>query len=173
MKFLKTIIRRVIISAIREGKIKRFDADGLNPDEFLDREFFQQYGLTSWPKANAEGLVIGSGNVFYLIASDDRAIRLQLTAEGDVALYTDTNNYVLLKANGNMLLKSAAKVTVDSPAVELANGALKKLIDERFKTLYDAHTHLYSPGPGAAAPTAAPAVPLDLASNATTKTTAS
>ena len=33
------------------------------------------------------------------------------------------------------------KVVVSADVVELSNGALKKLIDERFATLYDAHTH--------------------------------
>ena len=47
--FIKTIIRRVIISAIREGEIKRFDADGIVPGEFVDREQFQHDGFFSSP----------------------------------------------------------------------------------------------------------------------------
>jgi phage gp45-like len=139
MSFIKTIIRRVIISAVREGKIKRFDADGLQKGEFTDREFFQQYGLTSFPKAGAEGIVIGIGNVFYMIASDDRSCRVPLSDEGDVAMYSDINNYILQKASGNTLIKSAAKVTIDSPAIALADGTYK-LADERIVTAINALT---------------------------------
>ena len=169
MKFFKTIIRRVIISAIREGQIKRFDADGLVQDEFLDREFFQQYGFTSRPKQGAEGIVIGIGNVFYMIASDDRTCRLTLQNDGEVALNTGSDNYVLIKASGDIEIKSAGKVTVIAPSVELADGALRKLIDERLVDAFNQHTH---PTAGTGAPST-PTTPLVLANVATAKTKAS
>ena len=160
----------MIISAIREGEIKRFDAAGIAGEQFLDREFLQQYGLTSRPLAGAEGIVLGMGNVFYLIGTDDRRYRLAI-ADGEVALYTDEGDKVHLK-RGEINIVSGTKVTVTAPAVELGGGALYKLIDERAKIQIDAHIHPYL---NVAAPsfTGAPTVPLDLASCSTSKTTGS
>jgi phage gp45-like len=168
LKFLKTIIRRVIISAVREGAIKRFDAAGVAGEQFLDREFLQQYGLTSRPLADSEGLILGVGNVFYLIATDDRRYRVSLQ-DGEVALYTDEGDKIHLKRGKVIEITSGAKVTINAPAVELAGGTLKKLIDERLVDAFNSHTHptaaLGSPSP--------PTTPLVLANVATEKTKAS
>jgi phage gp45-like len=163
---IKTIIRRVVLSAIRDGQIRRFDASGVAGEQFLDREFFQQYGLTSRPKPNAEGIVIGQGNVFYLIASDDRTCRLTLQNDGDVALNTGPDSYVLIKASGDIEIKSASKVTVTAPVVELADGAQRKLMDERLVDAFNNHVHATA----ATGPPSMPTTPLVLADVATTKT---
>ncbi len=176
----RIVIRRVRISAVREGEIKRFDAEGVAGEQFLDREFFQQFGITSRPKAGAEGILIGAGNVFYLIASDDRTARPKLANDGDMAIYTDANNYVLIKASGDIEVKSATKVTVNAPAVELGDGTVRKLIDERvvekinnfITNDYGVHMH---PTAGLGPPSApsAPASTITLADVATEKTKAS
>ena len=163
------VIRRVIISEVREGEIKRFDADGLPGEQFLDYEFFQQSGFTSKPRANSEGILFKSGGIVYLLASDDRDNRLALTDDGDVAIHTDKNNYVLIKAAGDIEVTSTTKVTVNAPAVELGNGTLKKLINEELVPKFNQHTH---PTAAVGAPST-PTVPLVLADVATAKTTAS
>jgi len=168
--FIKTIIRRVIISAIREGAIQRFDADGLVPNEFKDRELFQQYGFSSG-KAGMEGVVLGMGNVFYLIASDDRRYRVA-REDGETVIYTDEGDKIHLKRGREIDIISGGKVVVTAPVVELGGGALQALIDARIKAIYDIHIHPYL---NVAAPsqTGVPTVPLDLASCSTIKTTAS
>ena len=168
MKLLKTIIRRVIISAVREGQIKRFDATGLANEQYLDREFLQQYGLTSRPLADSEGLVLGIGNVFYLIASDDRRYRVSLQ-DGEVAIYTDEGDKIHLKRGRVIEITSGTKVTITAPAVELAGGTLRKLIDERVVEAFNAHTH---PTAALGSPST-PTTPLVLANVATEKTKAS
>ena len=163
------IIRRVIISEVREGQIKRMDADGLSGEQFLDREFFQQFGITSKPRAGAEGILIGSGNVFYLIASDDRINRPALTSDGDMAIYTDADNYVMIKASGNIEVKATTKVIVNAPLVELGDGTQKKLITEELVAKFNNHTH---PTAALGAPSM-PTTPIVLADVATEKTKAS
>lgn len=175
MSIIKTIIRRVIISAIREGQIKRFDAAGVAGEQFLDREFIQQYGLTSRPLADSEGIVIGAGNVFYLIGTDDRRYRLAIE-NGEVALYTDEGDKIHLKRGNIIEISGQSKVIVTSPAVELGDGTLRKLIDERFQAKFEAHKHPLV-GVQAGAATLLTGVPdnapLTLADIATTNTTAS
>lgn len=168
MKFIKTIIRRVIISAIREGQIKRFDSTGVAGEQLNDREMFQHYGFTSSPQNGAEGVLLGAGNVLYLVAEDDRRYRVTLQ-QGEVAIYTDEGDKIHFKRGKSIEIISGAKVLVTAPAVELAGGTLRKLIDERLVDAFNSHTH---PTAGTGAPSA-PTTPLVLANVATAKTKAS
>ncbi len=173
-KWLRTIIRRVIISAVREGQIKRFDASGLAGETFTDREMFQHYGFTSQPQDGAEAILIGIGNVLYLIAEDDRRYRIAL-AQGEVALYTDEGDVIHFKRGKEIDITSGGKVVVTAPDVEMGGGSLEALIDARIKTIYDAHTHNVvgvQAGSGTIV-SATPTIPLDLSSCSTTKTKAS
>lgn len=186
MGVIKTIIRRVIISAIRDtaNNIKRMDAAGLPGEQFLDREGFQHYGFSSNPiDAQAEGIMIGIGNVFYLIAEDDRRYRIVME-KGEVALYTDEGDKIHLKRNKIIEITGQEKVIVNtkvaeinattsakivSPVVELADGTQRKLTDERIVDAINQHTH---PTAGTGPPST-PTTPLVLANVATAKTKAS
>ncbi len=167
-KFLKTIIRRVVITALTEGNIRTVSATGLAGEEFNEREFQQQYGFASSPKANAEGVMAGVGNVFYLLASDDRRYRITLV-NGEVALYTDEDDKIHLKRGNIIEITAATKVIVNAPAVELGDGTLKKLINEELVTKFNQHTH---PTAALGAPST-PTTPIVLADVTTVKTKAS
>jgi hypothetical protein len=69
-------------------------------------------------------------------------------------------NYVQFVGN-DINVKAAGNVNITAPAISLKNAGtlLKKLVNETFLTLFDAHTHLYSPGGGTPAQTGAPASP--------------
>jgi phage gp45-like len=170
MKYIKTIIRRVIISAIREGRIKRVDLTGIKTDngneEFLDRESFQHYGFTSTPVDDqAEGVMIGIGNVFYLIGEDDRRYRIVI-AKGEVALYTDEGDKIHLKRGNIIEIVGQSKVIINSPDVELGNGTLLRLIDERIVAKHNSHVHATA----ATGPPSTPTVQMVLNDVSTVKT---
>jgi hypothetical protein len=64
-------------------------------------------------------------------------------------------------------------VTIESDLIKLGGASgLQKLIDERILALFNAHTHLYNPGPGSPTATAVPTVPILAASCATVNTEA-
>jgi len=159
---------RSIISSVTEGVIKRFSGSGRSDETFTNREYFQHYGFTSRPLKDAEGIVIKDGNNIILIASDDRRYRIQVE-DGEVALYSDEGDKIHFMRGKVIEITSGAKVTIKAPAVELAGGSLRKLIDERLVDAFNSHTH----------PTAAlgspsmPTTPLVLANVATEKTKAS
>jgi hypothetical protein len=69
-------------------------------------------------------------------------------------------NYVQFSGN-DINITATGVVNVVSPEINLKNAgaALKKLVNETFLTLFDAHTHLYTPGAGTPAQTAAPTSP--------------
>jgi phage gp45-like len=150
----------VIVSAIREGEIQRFDADGISKGEFLDREMFQQYGFSSG-KSGMEGIVLGIGNVFYLIGSDDRRYRIA-REDGETVIYTDEGDKIHLKRNRTIEIVGGTKVIVTSPELEVS-GDLKvsgniigsgQVSDSagtmaEMRSAYNSHTH---PGGGAPNP---------------------
>jgi hypothetical protein len=65
--------------------------------------------------------------------------------------------YVQFSGN-DINITATGVVNVKAPAINLKNAgaALKKLVNETFLTLFDTHTHLYTPGAGTPAQTAVP-----------------
>ena len=148
---------RGIIDNIVEGAIKRVSMRGLAGETILSREVFQHYGFTSRGLAGAEGIMIREGNHLVLIAEDDRRYRIALQ-DGEVALYTDEGDKIHLKRNRIIEIVGGEKVlvatksleatattsaTVICPVINLGGEreGLRRLIDERFKTLFDGHKH--------------------------------
>jgi len=116
------LIRIKIISVV-EGAIKRFSGYGRQSEQFTNREFLQQYGLSSRPLADAEGICLKKGNQIFLIATDDRRYRVALE-EGEVAIFTDEGDVVHLK-RGNEILIQTGKLTVEaSTEVEITAPAM-------------------------------------------------
>lgn len=73
---------------------------GQTPD---DAEHFQTYGLTSVPKAGAEGIALkvgGSTGHTVVVSVDDRRFRLTGLPSGEVALYDDLGHKVHLTRDG-------------------------------------------------------------------------
>lgn len=138
----KITIRRVTIDAMREGTIKRADMSAFTAGDFPDREVFQQFALSSWAPANAQGILIGIGNMFFLISSDDPTTRPQLVDEGDVALGPSAQNCVFIsQVNGKITITAQTEVEISAPAVKLGNGTLKRLIHEEILTYLHGHKH--------------------------------
>lgn len=92
-------------------------------DETLDEiERFQQYGLTSHPLPGAEAIVLSLGGArshSVVIAADDRRHRKTNLAAGEVALYTDEGDMVLLKRGRIVEITAGTKVKVTAPQVEV------------------------------------------------------
>ncbi len=160
---------RCLISAVVEGVIKRFSASGRVDETFESREYFQHYGFTSRPKANAEGIIINAGNHYIMIASDDRRYRIALE-DGEAALYDDLGQRVHLTRHGieavsPMKISATAplveviaseKVTFTTPLVEISgdlevagdvSDGVRTMAADR--AIYNGHRHGGSPEPDA------------------------
>jgi phage gp45-like len=171
-KWLNTIIRRVLISAITDtaGQIKRVTATGHVNEEFVEREMFQHFGFTS-RKDGAEAVVVGIGNVFFVIAEDDRVTRI-VVDNGESCIYNDEGDKVHIKKGGIIEAVASVKVIASAPAVELGNGAQLALVNANFVNVtFPAHTHAYTDD-GNPMVTGAPVLPVP-ATDLTEKTTAS
>lgn len=105
---------RTVIKAVRSGKIQLIDVKGRGED-YTDKELFQQYGFASSPLPASEGILlfIGGTDNAVVIATEDRRYRLTLQ-NGEAALYTDEGDYIHLKRNKEIDIKSGNKVIVEA-----------------------------------------------------------
>lgn len=113
---------RSIITAVREGVIKRFDATARPGETFADRELFQHYGFTSRPLDGAEAIVIQKGNIVISMAEDDRRYRLAVE-DGEVALYTDEGDFVHFKRGNLLHVSTGNRLLIDATAEVEVNTA--------------------------------------------------
>lgn len=154
VKKLREIIRQMIepvrqrvMMTIARGVIESInDATGIQlakvnllAGENRDKvERFQQYGLTSVPKANSEAVVLfagGNRETGLIISIDDRNFRLKGLEEGEVALYTDEGDKIHFQRN--------KKIVIESDNVEIGRGTLEKIVNgETFRQFFNVHPHL-------------------------------
>lgn len=83
-------------------------------------ERFQQYGYTSHPLPGAECIALAVGgdrNHVVVIAADDRRFRVKSLKPGEVAIYTDEGDSILLGRDRKIVVTAGTSVTVDSPQV--------------------------------------------------------
>lgn len=113
---------RSIITAVREGVIKRFDATARPGETFADRELFQHYGFTSRALDGAEAIVIQRGNIVISMAEDDRRYRLAVE-NGEVALYTDEGDFVHFKRGNLLHVSTGNRLLIDATAEVEVNTA--------------------------------------------------
>jgi len=106
--------------------------------------------------------------------------KINITTDSEININCDTAKITAItKAEVtaptiNAIAETTAKiesplVNVVSDEVNLGSGTVEKLLKgETFQTLFNAHTHLYAPGPGGPVPTApptAPSTPTELTEN--------
>lgn len=122
------VSRAVLRRADDEPQLQAVQVD-LLADETLDQlERFQDYGFTSVPKPGAEVAVMFAGGLRshgIVVAVADRRFRMKGLQEGEVAIYDDQGQFVLLGRDGirietsKPLTVSADSVTIEASAVDL------------------------------------------------------
>ena len=89
----------------------------LGPEEVLDAvPRIQNYGFTSLPAPGAEAAVIDE----VVIAVDDSRYRLKRLKRGEVAIYTDEGDFILL-GRGNKARIKTKTLVVESAKVKFKN----------------------------------------------------
>lgn len=149
----RAIVRRVDDSVARQ----RLQVEVFK-DELCDRvEHLQNYGYTSCPHEGAEAIVLspnGRREQSVVIVVDDRRYRLKGLKAGEVALYDDLGNRVLLLRD-RLRIEGKDRVEVAAPAVAITadkatiEGNLNVKGDTTFtgsvtangKPIDDTHTH--------------------------------
>lgn len=107
MKFFTSIVSSCKDIA---GKLRRVNASA-NGIDVENRQLIQQFGFVSVPKKGSRILFLQFGNVTVGVASDS-ADRPEVK-EGEVAIYKDGSQYILLKDNGSVEIKAPKGVDID------------------------------------------------------------
>jgi phage baseplate assembly protein V len=124
-------------------------------------EVLEQYGFTSAPPAGAEGVALavgGDGSHHVVLGLGNRSLRLTGLASGEVALYSEHGQQVVLKASGDIVV-----VPDTGGNVYLGqDGATKKvaLVDEvnDLRSAFNGHTHPTAPVGPVSTPTVVPGI---------------
>lgn len=157
-------IARAVVSIVDDSKkMQSLQLSILKREVRNDVERFQNYGFSSHPKVGAEAAVIfigGNRDLGLCIAVDDRRYRLTALQEGEVALYTDEGDKLVLK-RGNVievtthtfkvnastkcefttpLATFSGNVTAQGDITDHSTGSGRSMLSMR--TIYNGHTHV-------------------------------
>lgn len=164
---VRLMVGRAILAAIYDGgPIQTAQAKLLADETHDDMERVQEYGFTSVPLPGAEGVAVfvgGNRDHGLIIATDDRRYRLKGLPGGEVALYTDEGDTIILKRGNTveittqtLLVSASTKVRMVTPLLEVT-GEIKDrcasdgLTMEEMRNIYNVHTHS-DPQGGSVAP---------------------
>lgn len=127
MNPIKLMFGRAVVLLVQDTLKLQGLQISLLADEVRDNvERFQNYGFTSHPLPGAEAVaasVAGNRGHVVVIAVDDRRYRLRGLAAGEVAIYSDEGDKVVLKRGGVIEVTAATKLRLVTPLVE-CTGAL-------------------------------------------------
>ena len=161
---LHLMIGRAVVLLVNDAtKMQSLQVSLLADEVREDVERFQNYGFTSHPHPGAEAVaacVAGSRDHVLVIAVDDRRYRLRSLAQGEVAIYTDEGDKIVLKRGGVIEVTASTRVVLAAPLVQctgnlqvdgnvVANGNVSDQAGAKsmagMRSAYNAHDH--SPGP--------------------------
>lgn len=113
--------RAVLLLVNDQLKLQGLQISLLADEVREDVERFQNYGFTSHPLPGAEAVAVavgGSRDHLVVLAVDDRRYRVKGLQAGEVAIYTDEGDKVVLRRGGLIEVTAATKVRLVAPLVE-------------------------------------------------------
>lgn len=116
-------ISRAVIETIKDDRgIQSMQASLLADEVQDDMERFQNYGFTSHPPKGSEGIAVfpgGDRSHGILIAVDNRTYRLKDLKGGEVAIYTDEGDSIILKRNHRIEVNTET-LTINAANVQIS-----------------------------------------------------
>jgi phage baseplate assembly protein V len=129
-RVMNMVSRGVIDSTNDIAGIQRQDLSLLQDEAKTSVERFQDYGFSSHPLRGSEAITLffgGGRDHGIILACDDRMFRIRGLAEGEVAIYSDEGDTIILKRNNVMEVSTktlnvaaATTVNVKSPDVTVS-----------------------------------------------------
>jgi len=123
-----TVTRAIVQLVDDSRKFQALQVEMLAGEVRENVERVQNYGFTSVPLppdedgVGPEAVVVSVGgrrDHAVVIACDDRRYRIKGLVGGEVAVYTDQGDKIVLKRDGHMELTASTKVLVTCPLIEL------------------------------------------------------
>lgn len=126
---IQMMVSRIVLTRVDDDAgIQSVQAEGL-ADEVMEAERVQNYGYTSVPHPDAEGVAVFPGGLRshpLIIAVDDRRYRLKGLKPGEVAIYDDLGQVVHLTREGVRVqtplsaeIEAGERIKLKSPVVEI------------------------------------------------------
>lgn len=158
------LIGRAVLAAVSDaGKRQRVQFTALRGEVKDDVERVQQYGFTSHPLAGAQVLfaaIAGNRDHPVAFAVDDPRYRLTGLQPGEVALYTDEGDSIILK-RGNiveittqtLVVKASTKARFETPILECTGDIIDNVDTggqsmQGMRETYNIHEHPENDGGG-------------------------
>ena len=153
------LLGRAILKAIDNSEgTQKIQVIALSGETITGMERFQEYGFETYPFTEAEvAAIFLNGNRSHGIALcvHDRRYRPKDLVEGEVAVYTDEDltadfriwlkrDRILAILNDKLQITSDTEAYINSAMVTLGSAvraSVRKLVDERFQALFNAHVH--------------------------------
>ncbi|NRA68617.1 MAG: phage baseplate assembly protein [Pseudobacteriovorax sp.] len=107
---LKRILARCLISQVKDEEgVQKLQLSVFDNEVIDSTPRYQNYGFTSNPRIGAEAITVfndGDRSSGIAIAIDDRRFRLKGLKEGEVAIYTDEGDSIILSRNNVIKIKT-------------------------------------------------------------------
>lgn len=116
---VRLMVGRAILAALDDGtKFQSLQVELLSGEVREKVERFQDYGFTSVPFPGAEGVALsvgGSRDHVVIVALGDRRFRLTSLAAGEVAMYTDEGDKIVMHRGNRIEVTAATEVRLVTP----------------------------------------------------------
>ncbi|WP_200474586.1 phage baseplate assembly protein V [Azospirillum argentinense] len=157
---LQMVVARALVTAVGQGRAQTVQVALLAGEAKDGVEHAEPYGFTAHPHAGATAVVVFVGgdrsHGIAAVVSDPRYRPADLVA-GEVCVYTDQGDEIRIKRGGELVIKAATKVRIETPLLEVT-GEVRDRCDAGGRTMaemrqtYDGHTHGgVQPGSGSTA----------------------
>lgn len=131
---IRLAFRGVITLVKSAGAVQLVQLDALSGEQLQDAEYFQHYGYTSNPPTGAMAIVLPLGGRTahgIVIATEHGSYRLKNLKSGEVAIYTDEGDSIILK-RGRLIevttqifrINASAAIELNAPTI-INNAATK------------------------------------------------
>lgn len=151
------LVARGILRGVNDGGKRQFIQSSMLAGETRDKiERVQQYGFTSHPLPGAAVIVLcqsGSRDHPVAINVDDPRYRKSGLQPGEVALYNDKGDYIILRQDRTieincqqLLVKASDKVRFETPEFEVTGTIMDRCDDDGMtmngmRDVYNVHVH--------------------------------
>lgn len=119
---IRLMVGRAIVTLVNDAtKLQSLQVELLEGESQDGIEHFQPYGLAAHPHPGAEAVLAFAGGLRshgLALAVSDRRYRLKGLSQGEVALYDDLGNEVLLGRDGIKVI-GISKVEVETPEASI------------------------------------------------------
>ncbi|MFZ6687500.1 phage baseplate assembly protein V [Undibacterium sp. SXout11W] len=121
MSSVRMAFRAVLTNINSNSPIQLIQADGLAGEQLQDNELMQHYGFTSAPLNGTKLIVLPIGGKTahgIVIATEHTQYRLKALKKGEVALYDDQGQQIILTRSGIVIKGAGLPIRIqDTPSI--------------------------------------------------------